>query len=33
VRTVDIAPTLAAVTGVKPAERVDGVVLRKALKD
>jgi predicted AlkP superfamily pyrophosphatase or phosphodiesterase len=33
VRTVDIAPTLAAVTGVKPAERVDGVVLRKALKN
>ena len=32
VRTVDIAPTLAEVTGVKPSERVDGVVLTRALK-
>ena len=32
VRTVDLAPTLAAVVGVKPAERIDGVVLRHALK-
>jgi predicted AlkP superfamily pyrophosphatase or phosphodiesterase len=32
VRTVDLAPTLAEITGVKPAERIDGVVLRRALK-
>ena len=32
VRTVDIAPTLAQVAGVKPSERTDGVVLRRALK-
>ena len=32
VRTVDIAPTLAEVTGVKPSDRVDGVVLKAALK-
>ena len=32
VRTVDIAPTLAAIAGVKPSERIDGVVLRRALK-
>ena len=32
VRTVDLAPTLAAVTGVKPLEPVDGVALRRILK-
>ncbi|AHG88965.1 type I phosphodiesterase/nucleotide pyrophosphatase [Gemmatirosa kalamazoonensis] len=32
VRTVDIAPTLAAVLGVPPTEPIDGVVLRAALK-
>ena len=32
VRTVDIAPTLATVAGVKPSERLDGVVLTRALK-
>jgi hypothetical protein len=32
VRTVDIAPTLAEIAGVKPTERLDGVVLRRALK-
>ena len=32
VRTVDLAPTLARLMGVKPRETVDGVVLRKALK-
>ncbi|MDP9203596.1 MAG: alkaline phosphatase family protein [Gemmatimonadota bacterium] len=32
VRTVDIAPTLAEIAGVKPGERIDGVVLRRALK-
>jgi predicted AlkP superfamily pyrophosphatase or phosphodiesterase len=31
VRTVDIAPTLAAIVGVKPSEPLDGVVLSKAL--
>jgi predicted AlkP superfamily pyrophosphatase or phosphodiesterase len=32
VRTVDLAPTLAEIAGVKPSERTDGVVLRRALK-
>ena len=32
VRTVDLAPTLAEIAGVKPGERIDGVVLRGALK-
>ncbi len=32
VRTVDLAPTLAEIAGVKPSERLDGVVLRRALK-
>lgn len=32
VRTVDIAPTLAEIAGVKPAERIDGVALRRALR-
>jgi predicted AlkP superfamily pyrophosphatase or phosphodiesterase len=33
VRTVDLAPTLAAFAGVKPTERLDGVVLGDALLD
>jgi arylsulfatase A-like enzyme len=32
VRTVDLAPTLAEIAGVKSGERIDGVVLRRALK-
>jgi predicted AlkP superfamily pyrophosphatase or phosphodiesterase len=32
VRTVDIAPTLAAAAGVKPTEKLDGVVLSAVLK-
>jgi arylsulfatase A-like enzyme len=32
VRTVDIAPTLAQILGVKPSEKLDGFVLMKALK-
>ena len=32
VRTVDLAPTLAEIAAVKPSEKIDGVVLRRALK-
>jgi len=32
VRTVDIAPTMAAVAGVRPSEKLDGVVLQQALR-
>ena len=31
-RTVDIAPTLAAILGVKPSEKLDGEILQEALK-
>ena len=33
VRTVDIAPTLAALVGVKPSEPIDGLLLRQALRE
>jgi predicted AlkP superfamily pyrophosphatase or phosphodiesterase len=32
VRTVDLAPTLAEIAGVRPSERIDGVVLGNALR-
>ena len=32
VRTVDLGPTLGAIAGVKPTEKVDGVVLKAAIK-
>jgi predicted AlkP superfamily pyrophosphatase or phosphodiesterase len=32
VRTVDLAPTLAAIVGVRPSERLDGAVLTKAVR-
>jgi len=32
VRTVDIAPTLAAILGIQPTERIDGVILKKAVR-
>ena len=32
VRTVDLAATLAAVAGVRPTERIDGVALRRAIR-
>ena len=32
VRTVDIAPTLAQILGVRPLEKLDGLVLTQALK-
>jgi arylsulfatase A-like enzyme len=32
VRTVDLAPTLAALAGVSPTERIDGIVLREVIR-
>jgi arylsulfatase A-like enzyme len=32
VRTVDMAPTLAAILGIKPTEPLDGVILRKVVR-
>lgn len=32
VRTVDMAPTLAAILGIRPMEKLDGVVLKKAVR-
>jgi predicted AlkP superfamily pyrophosphatase or phosphodiesterase len=32
VRTVDMAPTLAAILGIKPTEALDGVILKKAVR-
>jgi hypothetical protein len=32
VRTVDMAPTLAAIPGIKPTEALDGVILKKAVR-
>ena len=32
VRTVDIAPTLAAILGIKPTEKIDGVILKKVVR-
>lgn len=32
VRTVDLAPTLAAILGIAPTEKLDGMVLTKAVR-